>query len=294
MSIAPMSIYDANTRLNLAVGDKRIEACDISKRNAASRKLIESFLKRRVEVIRRNDRTSLSAVSSAILPPPGGVGAGVFFSDVTLKFSHSTEVQWYMIIPHFLGGNARPVLYLTSSNRASKGCEALVSYEQGGSGVFRVWDWATQPDQDGSQFVIGLSYADLPEYIFDIDIAGNLYSVLKVLNRTSEGPQNTWLNEVYLLNPKAKPSAFDLVWSFEYSWTPDEAHKYFGWGPIIETFPPYDYGTTNVLGYAATVLVQDSKPHKLTPANSYFRADPGEEFNLVYHVTGDLGTALAD
>ena len=292
MSVAPLSIYDANTKLNVAVRDKRIEAVDISKRNAASQNLIDSFRKRRIRAIRGNDLTSPSA--TVALPPPGGVGAGVFFNADALKFSYSTEVQWYIIMPHFLGGNAQPLLYLTSSNRASKGCEALVSYEQGGFAVFRVWDWATQPDQGGSQFVIGLSYADLPDYIFDIDIAGSLYSVLKVLNRTSERSQNTWLNEVYLLNTKAKPSAFDLVWSFEYTWMPDEAHKYFEWGPIIETFPPYDYGRTNVLGYAEAVLVQDLKPHKLTPANSYFRADPGEEFNLVYHLDGNLGTALAD
>jgi hypothetical protein len=294
MSIVPTSILDANMRLHISVRDKQTEASEISRHNVASRNLIDSFQKRRIQAIREEDLRASSATKSATLPPPGGVGAGVFFNDDALLFSHSTEVQWYIIVSHFLGGNTRPVLYLTSSNRASKGCEALISYEQGGPAVFRVWDWATQPDQGGSRFVIGLSYTDLSEYIFDIDIEGSPYSVLKVLNRTAESSQNTWLNEVYLLNTKVRPSAFDLVWSFEFLWTPDEAHKYFGWGPIIETFPPYDYGTTNVLGYAETVLVQDLNPHRLTPANSYVRADPGEEFNLVYQVNGNLGTALAD
>jgi hypothetical protein len=51
-------------------------------------------------------------------------------------------------------------------------------------------------------------------------------------------------------------------------------------GPIVETFTP-DCGKTNLVGFAHSLMVQDSYQYTLTPEHTFTRAD-GSIFKLEY------------
>ena len=55
------------------------------------------------------------------------------------------------------------LIYMTSSNRASKGCEALISYfkDRLYAVAFMIWDWSTAKQNDGTQFVVTMDYDEL-------------------------------------------------------------------------------------------------------------------------------------
>jgi hypothetical protein len=73
----------------------------------------------------------LGAISSELIhqPVPGGVGYGTYFDrNFKLSFDAGTEIMWNAVCPPAPGGNVNNYLYITSTNRASQGIEALASY----------------------------------------------------------------------------------------------------------------------------------------------------------------------
>src|SRR5437868_6260960 len=98
-------------------------------------------------------QSGFAHVTAAYRSRNGGLGAGVSFRDGQLLFNGYTSVFYYLLAPRNIGDvPSAELLYMTSSNRASKGCEALLSFfrSEQFQTVFRVWDWATPPQADGS------------------------------------------------------------------------------------------------------------------------------------------------
>jgi hypothetical protein len=229
---------------------------------------VRGFIHRRTGLRQKTDTGSLRHRYSPMTPAPGGVGAGVYFKESLLGFETSTAIHWRIVAPRFLGGTSDSLVYITSSNQAAKGPEALVAYSNRSEAVFRVWDWASDPQADDSRFVFSLPHSAWGSYRIPMQIDGTIHDTLHVVNKT-HGSGTSWTNEVFLMNGDTQ--AFDLIYSHEFFWEPDPQSKFFGWGPIIEPFPPYDFGTTNRIGYAGAALVADGGVEEiLTPQNTKF------------------------
>lgn len=89
---------------------------------------------------------------------PGGVGYGFYFnSNFVNDFTTGTSITYDIICPTTPGGNVSTFLYLTSTNRAAKGVEALISYKGQDELSFKVFDWArigTEP------WVVSMTYTN--------------------------------------------------------------------------------------------------------------------------------------
>ena len=137
-----MRLYDPLTRSYVNVSDRRDAFQDVS----ASDEEIRAFTDH------RRGLQPQSEMRPRDWPPPGGLGAGVSLHDSLLHFQDSTGVYFYLVAPPGIGAQQRAeLLYMTSSNTAGLGCEALLSFFRGGqfNCVFRIWDWAT-PDRPGA------------------------------------------------------------------------------------------------------------------------------------------------
>jgi hypothetical protein len=185
-------------------------------------------------------------------PVPGGVGYGCFFTDgFKVAFSEGAEIQWNVVCPDRPGGNVRSFLYLTATNRASLGVEALVAYEPDGTLRFLVFDWAL-PDTPGptgnsARWRVSLSRADLEPYLSPHQIVtpqGPLpLQILPLLNSTVELSPGWWQNSVLLFDHSR--NGWDQIYSHQYSaGLLDQQATWLGsWGPIVETFQPWFAGT---------------------------------------------------
>jgi len=261
------TLYEPQTRSYVPVRDRRTGFENVP----PSKEEIESFLARR----RRLRAEGLK--SEAEWPPPGGLGAGVAMLDPLLHFQNYTAVYFYLVAPPTIGPQARAdLLYMTSSNTASKGCEALLSFfntEQFNC-VFRIWDWAHPDMPGGGKFVLGLDYRQLSEYLipyqFVLDSGAELDTVcVYIVNVTRRTNGNAFQNEVYLHNHAS--GTRDLVWSYAFDWPDITATKPFWWGPIFETFPDPgspQYQLSNPVGFDNAVVVQDGIQYQLTNENS--------------------------
>jgi hypothetical protein len=222
---------------------------------------------------------------------PGGLGAGVVFKDGQLLFSNATAAFYYLIFPKQIqASSTATLLYMTSSNRASKGCEALLHYDRTDewNGVFRIWDWATPRQPDGSQFIFSKTFDDLAgyrvAYNFPTDEGMRAVETLYIVSSTSRTGGDNWVNEVFLWNPMEQ--ARDLVHSYDYTWTTKETDGNFFWGPIFETFPPPpehpDYQPQQYVGFFETLMVQDGYEYQLTNANSELRPPLANGFKVAF------------
>lgn len=278
-------LFDPETSNYLQVQDATEKFQELSKNYEPSEEENQKFLKHRQQLLEKNSRpfTAVSFLDDP-LPPPGGVGQGIMLKDGRLDFNTFTGIYFYIVTPRYLGGSSPELIYLTSSNRANKGCEALVSYQgRDGEAVFRIWDWATPPKPNGTHWVVGTGYGDLDDYLIKYQLGEhNDLNVLYVVNITRKVGQNKWQNEVYLHNKTT--GTRDRVWQYRFDWAlpTDPAQKYMHWGPIVETFAQ-EYGETNYVGFAQSLMVQDGSEHQLDDSNSFIRSD-GHGFSIEYLV----------
>jgi hypothetical protein len=217
------------------------------------------------------------------LPIPGGFGSGnVFNSSFETAWSDRAEIGYDILCPTWAGGNNSHSLYLTATNRASLGVEALVDYESQEPFRFRVFDWA-RPESERWQTDLPYSYL-LSDYLTTITVGGSNYQALTVYNSTrriavAEAPNTlwTWTNSVLLLNYSL--GYYDLIYSYTYHAT--EAEQRTGrtnnfhinnWGPIVECFQP-SYSNLNPMGF--NNCITRSHPDqfgdlRLTPSQAEF------------------------
>jgi len=248
-----------------------VDAIRRTERFAPSASETRTFLQHRYQMLGE------SLFTLGRFPAARGDGKRVVLKSGTLDFTDSTAIHYYILAPRVLGGTSSDVLFLTSSNRASKGCEALVSYEGGREAVFRIWDWATPPDADDERWVFCLGHKDWGDYELDYPLVGISHKALYVENTTRKLVEGWWANEVSLLNKVT--DSLDMVWRFEFPWSPS-GNKHFDWGPFIETSAA-DYGETNYVGFAETRMVQDNATWPLTKLNSQI-TDDCSSFQILY------------
>ena len=182
------------------------------------------------------------------LPIPGGVGYGVFYAnDFRRSFTTGTGLVMDFIAPTAPGGNVGNYLYLTETNRAAKGVEALILYNGQNELRFRVFDWARSDPWSAN---IDVGFADLHEmgHLSRKTVGDSDYQILTVQNQTYLVEGNSWANAVWLYN--YVKGTWDLVYTYEYSATEDEQKTGWpgSWGPIVETFQNA-YSSVNPLGF---------------------------------------------
>lgn len=227
-------------------------------------------------------------------PPPGGLGAGVSFGQSLLHFREETGVYFYNVAPPSIGlqPNAQ-LIYMTSSNTAAKGCEALLSFfaDEQYDCAFRIWDWAHPDVPGGGKFVKSYSYAELGDYLipyrFPLDSGSELDTVcVYIANITRLLSSGSFQNEIYLHNHVT--GTRDLMWSFTFDWPTKATDDAFWWGPIFETFPDpgAQYALGSPLGFDETIVVQDGIQYQLTNQDSTMTVPAGNGLTEVYQSQG--------
>ena len=190
------------------------------------------------------------ALAKDTTPIPGGVGYGMFYTSAfRTAFARGTSFYYEIVCPHQPGGNVNTWLYLTATNRASRGVEAFVSYHGQNDTRFKVFDWA-RPDQ----WQTNIPFANLGSYLRSTVAHGFGFQALLVWNSTFEIGPSRWRNEVLLHNRAA--NRWDLVYRFDYDSTSAEQTSGWpgSWGPIVETFQN-SYQNTRWLGFLNTMLI---------------------------------------
>lgn len=244
----------------------------------------EDIMEQRREVLTQEATTYTDTMSDdSPADVPGGVGYGVFFnSDFRDDYSTGTSISYDIICPTTFGGDSEETLYLTSTNRAAKGVEALIYYYGQSQFSFWVYDWARD---DGSRFQAGIS-ADtlLSTYVRTKEIYGETRQYLTVQNTTVQIGTNQWANYVWL---NCIDGTFDLVYSYTYTATLSEQQGQWvgSWGPIVETFQD-SYSGTNTVGFVQTFLRSKDDSNwttweYLVSSQSYIR-DDNKGFNLIF------------
>lgn len=166
-------------------------------------------------------------------PVPGGVGYGVFYnSNYQSNFTTGTTIAHDIVCPTTPGGDVNTWLYLTSTNRAAKGVEALIRYYGQEDIRFRVYDWA-RPEEDRWQ--VTMMYSQLVPYLTKKTINGVSRQCVTVQNVTVQVSATQWKNVVYLMNYST--GNYDSIYSYVYTATlVDQRDSHYGsWGPIVET-----------------------------------------------------------
>lgn len=238
---------------------------------------------------RRQKATSLGR-GPFELPPPGGLGAGVSFKQSLFDFKDETAVYFYNVAPASIGPQPHAdLIYMTSSNTASKGCEALLSFfaDMQYDCAFSIWDWA-HPDVDGGgKFVKSYTYAEMTDYLipyrFSLESGTELYTVcVYIANITRRLPSGSYQNEVYLYNHVS--GTRDLMWSFGFEWPTKATDEPFWWGPIFETFPNpgAQYALASPLGFDQTIVIQDGVQYQMTDQDSTMTVPSGNGLAEVY------------
>lgn len=259
--MAGETLYDPITSQNLDVVDLTEEAARATSESLPDREEAALFSKLDRHLLPRGVDVDLSQC------PPSGDGAavGTYFGKDIIGFNMSTAIFWRAIAPEFLGGASNELVYLTSSNHARRGPEALVRYQGGRPATFLVWDWAHPVHPQHGRFVVALPHADWGPHRLQFDIDGESHFGLQIANMTHlEGAQ--WLNQVLLYN--GETNAWDLVWRFAFDWNPEEECRFFFFGPCIEPKGASGYGTTNKVGYAEATLETDLVQTRLLADNS--------------------------
>lgn len=285
------SLFDPTTGKNLPVKNFMNKAAEISARNPVSAEEKSAFQKYHNKLVMNkvfhNKRTSLtpksalSCINSTSLPEqpiPGGFGAGITFTDsFKHNFTNGTRISYDIICPKTAGGNNSTWLFLTSTNRADFGVEALCDYYGQNDFCFQVYDWA-----DSRGYVVTIPYEDLMSegLIRTKTIDGKSYPFITVQSVTELVSGNTWRNIVWL----SGNGFFVQVYYYEY--TSSAALQQNGgnsshwWGPIVETFQD-TYSGTNSMGYDNTYLMSSDANSvwgnwvSLNTSNSYLSYHQG-------------------
>jgi hypothetical protein len=279
------SLFEPLTRSYVSISDRRADFGNVP----ATEDEVKAFLARR-RLLQARGVKSLST-----LPPPGGFGAGVALGDPLLHFQDYTAMYYYLVAPPTIGPQPKAdLLYMTSSNTASKGCEALLSFfnTEGFNCVFRIWDWAHPDVSGGGKFVRGRPYAGLANYLIPYSFTLTSGTVLDtacvyIVNATRRINGNSFQNDVYLHNNAS--GTRDLIWSYAFDWPDKNAASPFWWGPIFETFPQPgspQYTLRNPVGFDAALIVQDDFQFQLTESNSTLTTPSGNGLRVIYRSLG--------
>lgn len=259
--MAEEKLYDPLTRQNLDVVDMTEEAARATAGDLPDEEEVAFFVQLRRHLLPRG-----AALDLGKCPPSGdGAAVGTYFGKNIIGFNTRTAIFWRIIAPEFLGGTSHELVYLTSSNHARRGPEALVRYKGGLPATFRVWDWAHPFHPKYGRFVIAIPHATWGPHRLQINVDGEAHFGLQVANSTHfDG--STWLNQVLWYN--GETNSWDLVWRYAFNWNPEEECKFFFFGPCIEPKGASGYGTTNKLGYAEATLATDIVQIQLLANNS--------------------------
>jgi hypothetical protein len=164
-------------------------------------------------------------------------------------------------------------LYLTAMNRAAKGLEAFISYNDQSDTRFKVFDWART-----NHWQTNIPFANLGNYLISRSAHGNAYQVLPVMNVTQSTSATSWWNQVWL--PNRVTGNLDLIYQYNYTSSATEQKTGFTgtWGPIVETFQS-SYSGTNPMGAIRTYLISKNSSnswgswHLLSGTDSWVRVD---------------------
>ena len=205
----------------------------------------------------RERRLGATETQSASVPSPSSASvtkagyAMVYENSFRHAFTYGTGIQYTIINPITTGGGVTDYLYLTTTNRAAMGCEALVSYHDNSSPLsFQIFDWSLSTPS----FIVTLSYAQLSNYLHTITAGGATRQCLRVLNRTYSLSNSVWANVVYLYAPSG--GYFAQIYSRSYAATRNDQTGIgaYHWGPTVETAQSSFPNTTGTFGFADTQL----------------------------------------
>lgn len=160
----------------------------------------------------------------------GGVGYGMIYTNgFRAAFARGTSLYYEIVCPDLPGGNVDTWLYLTATNRAQRGVEALVAYDGQNDTRFLVFDWARS-----ARWQVDVKLAKLTAYLRRTIAHGFSVQALLIQNNTVEIGMGKWRNEVLL----RVANRWDLVYRFDYPSTTVEQQSGFvgSWGPIVETY----------------------------------------------------------
>lgn len=209
-------------------------------------------------------------------PVPGGVGYGMFYNSAfKTSFATGTAIGWEIVCPTLPGGNVNTWLYVTATNRSSKGVEAFAAYQGQNQFSFNIFDWA-RPEAE--RWRPPTPFSNLSAYLGTESAHGTPCQVLAVINTTYQQAPGNWINEVRLLDVHA--NQWHLVYQFLYQATlQDQTGDWVGsWGPIVETFQDVYSGTNPMGALRAQILSRDasgtwSQWSPLTNTQSGLRVD---------------------
>ncbi len=180
------------------LADMRDKFTRISSQTPRSEEAKQAFLASKLHILQTHPQLSLEARASLVAqftsslkktlpkkttrPIPGGVGYGFFYEDAfKTNFTTGTGICWDVICPTPPGGNVNTYLYLTATNRASLGVEALVAYNGQNQTSFEVFDWARYP---AAPWQTNIPFATLTGYLRTESAHGHSYKALMLTNLT--------------------------------------------------------------------------------------------------------------
>jgi|GEM_PF-4998799 len=246
-----------------------------------------------------DDLGSQGSQSTTATASFGGLPEGVFalgdlFLALPFEFDWSgrTIAEYTILCPTSAGGDltAPNYLYLTSTNRAELGVEALVAYFGQQPFVFEVYDWA-RPASERWQTV--LEYYMLSNYLTTVTVDGINYQGLTLKNSTrdtnivvehpgsfSPTSLTVWENTVYLLN--STTGVYDLVYSYQYNSTAAQQHiGHQNWGPVFEASPMVvELHNINPMGYYQCQFYSGDLGHFLNTSDCIFYPAGGHDYGL--------------
>jgi hypothetical protein len=285
-------LYEPMTRSFVPVRDAR----NLGGSHVVPRREIDLFLQH------SEQRRARSTTRSVGVPPPGGLGAGVSYLDELLHFQNYTAVYFYLVAPPTIGLQSKAqLLYMTSSNTASKGCEALLSFftDEQDRCAFRIWDWAHPDVAGGGKFIKNYVYEEIQPYLipyrFALETGTELDTVcIYIANITRQTKGSAFQNDVYLQNHMT--GTRDLIWSYPFDWPDKATSDSFWWGPIFETFPDPGalYALANPVGFDQTTVIQDGAVHTLSDQNSSLSPPANNGLEEIYRSTGTNGGLVCD
>jgi hypothetical protein len=220
------------------------------------------------------DRLGPQAREMLAQPVPGGIGYGIFYTPTfKTEWGNATAVICNFVCPTLPGGNISTFLYLTATNRAALGVEALVAYDGQRRPHFEVFDWA-RPDH----WQTSVPFTALGKYLSSLSPHGHPYPVLPVWNGTTLIGVGRYRNQVLLYDHER--GGWDLIYQYNYNATDTQQKSGWvgSWGPLVEAFQPL-YRQTNQIGAVEVQLVSADNTGqwgswtRLAPVNSYVRVD---------------------
>lgn len=190
-------LLDTASGSYLPTKDVQKQFVDLSKKTERNIDFEQAFLLNKIQMIKKQTQVTASCRNAAISrlqaflqegykrePTESHVGYGFYYQDsFRTAFDTGTAIALDFIAPTKTSGNISNYLYLTATNRASKGVEALIYYSPQEDMRFRVFDPARIINNDhdtGWQTNINIAYNDLDDYLTTMIAHGNSYQVLSI------------------------------------------------------------------------------------------------------------------